>query len=185
MRRRRSGRLPKERERAQSLPPTGMRRRPLRLTIPFVVSSRWRPSARGARARATRTKPSVGSYQVVQARRSSLVVAVEHVGDVVDLLGAWGGVAGGGPQVGVAQAGAHNVHRQAARARRSGPGGRSGRPRRAACVPPGRAGWAAGRAEEDGRSAGSAVDELELRPGAGQLRVSDDTELARVATSDR
>ena len=30
-----------------------------------------------------------------------LVAAVEHVGDVVDLLGAWGGVAGGGPQIDV------------------------------------------------------------------------------------
>jgi len=28
----------------------------------------------------------------------SLVAAVEHVGDVVDLLGPWGGVTGGGPE---------------------------------------------------------------------------------------
>ena len=38
-----------------------------------------------------------------------LVAAVEHVGDVVDLLGAWGGVAGGGLQVDVPEPGGDGV----------------------------------------------------------------------------
>jgi hypothetical protein len=37
------------------------------------------------------------------------VAAVEHVCDVVDLLGARGGVAGGGPQVDVPEAGRNGV----------------------------------------------------------------------------
>ena len=39
-----------------------------------------------------------------------LVAAVEHVGDVVDLLGSRGGVAGGGPQVNVPESGGDGVH---------------------------------------------------------------------------
>jgi hypothetical protein len=31
------------------------------------------------------------------------MAAVQHVGDIIDLLGAWGGVPGGGPQVDVPQ----------------------------------------------------------------------------------
>jgi hypothetical protein len=38
------------------------------------------------------------------------VAAVEHVGDLVDLLGAWGAVAGGGPQVDVPEPGGDRVH---------------------------------------------------------------------------
>ena len=38
------------------------------------------------------------------------MAAVEHLGDVVDALGARGGVAGGGAQVDVAQAGGDLVH---------------------------------------------------------------------------
>jgi hypothetical protein len=41
------------------------------------------------------------------------MAAVEHVGDLVDLLGAWGGVAGGGPQVDVTEPGRDGVHRHA------------------------------------------------------------------------
>ncbi len=95
------------------------------------------------------------------------------------------GVTSGGPRVGVAQAGAHNVDRQAARARRRGPGGRSGRPRRAGCVPPGRAGGRrGGQRKTAARRAPPSTSSSSSRagPGAGQLRVSDDTELARVAT---
>jgi hypothetical protein len=33
------------------------------------------------------------------------MAAVEHVGDLVDLLGSWGGIAGGGPQVDVPEPG--------------------------------------------------------------------------------
>jgi hypothetical protein len=42
-----------------------------------------------------------------------LVAAVQHVGDLVDLLGAWGGIPGGGPQVNVAEPGRDGVHRHA------------------------------------------------------------------------
>jgi hypothetical protein len=38
-----------------------------------------------------------------------LVAAVEYVGDVVDVLGAWGGVPGGGAQVDVAEPGGDGV----------------------------------------------------------------------------
>jgi hypothetical protein len=39
-----------------------------------------------------------------------LVAAVEHVGDLVDPLGAWGGVAGGGAEVDVPEPGGDGVH---------------------------------------------------------------------------
>jgi hypothetical protein len=99
------------------------------------------------------------------------VATVEHVGDVVDLFRAQRGVASGDPWVSVAQAGGHNVDGQAARVRRRGPSGRFGRPRRAGRVPPGQAGWAAGRGEEDWRSAGCAVDELEKEGVARRARI--------------
>jgi hypothetical protein len=38
------------------------------------------------------------------------MAAVEHVGDVVDLLGPWGGVPGGGPQVDVTEPRRDSVH---------------------------------------------------------------------------
>jgi hypothetical protein len=51
-------------------------------------------------------------HRVTRAARG-LVAAVEHVGDVVGLLGALGGVASGGPQVDVTEPGRDGVHRHA------------------------------------------------------------------------
>ena len=41
------------------------------------------------------------------------MAAVEHVGDLVDLLGAWGGVTGGGAQIDVPEPGGDGMHRYA------------------------------------------------------------------------
>jgi hypothetical protein len=52
-----------------------------------------------------------------------LMAAVEHVGDLVDLLQACGGVAGGGPQVDVPEPGRDRVHRHARLQAMGGPVG--------------------------------------------------------------
>jgi hypothetical protein len=57
-----------------------------------------------------RSEEAIATYD---ALAGGLVAAVQHVGDVVDLLGTWGGVPGGGQQVDVPEPGRDGVHRHA------------------------------------------------------------------------
>ena len=69
----------------------------------------------GLAHRRARARPCAHLISRLRAATSArgLVATVEHVGDLVDLLGAWGGIAGGGPQVDVPEPGRDGVHRHA------------------------------------------------------------------------
>src|ERR1700694_3825294 len=69
----------------------------------WKISWGWRRSMAGSPRRhlGTRVRSSHLPGQLHRCTRTpgGLVAAVQDIGDVVDLLGSWGGVPGGGPQI--------------------------------------------------------------------------------------